>query len=564
MWAAAALVDGVWTAIDVIPLEGQPFSSESVWAAAQEHRAQLQSSLLQHLENEKSTLETARDAIELWSISAQADADQFDWTGPAKIKKLEEAIALYFESTTETSAPAKPATLAWHDQTAVIIPLTGKEKSVIIEYQPSLRDETRIARLRYRHAGPDHVLETILDWRGYFGRNSAVVDGWTKMRSAGHGFVASIGGTVGFVVASVLRRLTLVPQPTPERDPTAQRRLIALSERYAHIANGCPDLSRINPVDHKCAIVFVHGMVSCGIVGLKDLYPAAHGAIPHPIYRYEHDTFRPLDENASELTELIYSRIHTQRLLIAAHSRGGLVARLALDDLLRRGYGGQIEVYTFGTPHLGTPLVEVGGKALNLIYKLGEDFVGSVPWMTPLTKANSYLVDAPSLPRGIAVMREHSDVMDLLRRLGSSDRVHSYGSAFDIATAPSGFGVVVEGALLGAFGERSHDLLVPTESSLGFGRAERALGCSHVHYFLEPTVQKAIKQYCPAPAPSPDHVVIGGIRVPISEMHPPDGKEKEDDKHNKTSTTRSRVPWNEGRGGRPRGRGGRGRGGEGT
>jgi len=96
-----------------------------------------------------------------------------------------------------------------------------------------------------------------------------------------------------------------------------------------------------------------------------------------------------------------------------------------------------------------------------------------------------YLVDAPSLPRGIAVMRENSHAMDLLRRLGNSDRVRSFGSDFDIGTAPSGFGVVVEGALLGTFGERSHDLLVPTESSLGFGRPEPALACSHVHYFRE-------------------------------------------------------------------------------
>ena len=362
MWRAAALIEGVWTEIGVIPLEGHPFSSERVWEAAQD-RTELQSHLIRYLDNEKSAPETARDAIELWSTTAEADADQFNWTGPGKIRKLEEAIAVYFESTAEAGTPTKPATLAWHDQTAVIIPLTGKEKNVIVEYQPSLRDDNRVARLRYRHAGPDHALETILDWRGYFGRNSAVVDGWTKMRSAGHGYVASIGGTVGFVVGSVLRRLTR-PQPTLERDPTAPRRLISMSEHHAHIANGCPDLSRISPVDHQCAIVFVHGMVSCGIQGLKDLYPPPGVAIPHPVYRYEHDTFRPLDENASELAQLIHSRIRTNRLLIAAHSRGGLVARLALDDLLRRGYGGHIEVYTFGTPHVGTRLSRLAGRRL--------------------------------------------------------------------------------------------------------------------------------------------------------------------------------------------------------
>jgi hypothetical protein len=132
MWKAAALIEGVWTDINVISLEeGQPFSSERVWQAAQQHRTQLQASLIQHLDNEKSTPETARDAIALWSASAQEEADQFDWAGPGKIRKLEEAIALYLESGTEASTPAKPATLAWHDHTAVIIPLTGQDRSVI-------------------------------------------------------------------------------------------------------------------------------------------------------------------------------------------------------------------------------------------------------------------------------------------------------------------------------------------------------------------------------------------------------------------------------------------------
>ena len=154
-------------------------------------------------------------------------------------------------------------------------------------------------------------------------------------------------------------------QPTLEHDPTASGRLIKLSERYPRIANGCPDLSRISPIELDCAVVFVHGVVSCGIWGLKDLYQSAR-TIPQNIFRYEHDTFRRLDENASELAELIHNRIRTKRLLIAAHSRGGLVARFALANLLQRGFGGQTEVFTFGTPHLGTPLVEVGGKALNL------------------------------------------------------------------------------------------------------------------------------------------------------------------------------------------------------
>ena len=128
-------------------------------------------------------------------------------------------------------------------------------------------------------------------------------------------------------------------------------------------------------------------------------------------------------------------------------------------------------------------------------------------------------------------MREQSDTMALLRRLNDAGRVRSWGSDFDQKMGPSGFGVAVEGALLGAFGERQHDLVVPTDSALGFGTPEPVLHCSHVHYFTQPAVRQAILNFCPplpvaqpvfsAVAPEatgiqvfPDCVVIGGIRLP--------------------------------------------------
>jgi hypothetical protein len=268
--------------------------------------------------------------------------------------------------------------------------------------------------------------------------------------------------------------------------------------------------------------------VSCAIQGLKELLKHPNSAVLHHLYRYEHDTFRPLSENSSELAGLISERVHAQRLLIVAHSRGGLVARLALDDLSRRGYRGQVELYTFGTPHQGTPLVQIGGKALNLLYKLGEDIVGSLPHLTPLTKAYSYLIDSPTLPRGIDVMREDSDVMDLLRRLNDPAQVRSYGSDFDIRNQPSGFGIVVEGALSGAFDGSPNDLVVPTGSSLGFGTPQQALTCSHVHYFSQPSVCTAIQNFCEPPdsqakvakAPRPDHITVGGVRFKTSLKSP--------------------------------------------
>ena len=475
MWTAEAFVDGAWAQIEVIPIEGEPFSSSHVRGVARERLTPPPSLLINHLDNESDTTgRFARDAIEFWSRSAEEESNEFEWAHRNKIVAIEEAIGLYFSDDPDTITSSKPHTLAWHDHTAVIIPLKGNESRFRLRYTPSLRDENRIERLRHRYGGPDHVLETFFDWRGYFGKQSTILDGWSKMRSAGHGYFASIKGAAGFVVGSILRRLTR-PQPTLKRDPTAMRRLVGMSERYPNIANGCPDLSKINGAEHPSVQVFIHGTVSCGIQGLKDLYPDSVHPIPYPTYRYEHDTFCSLDENATELAELISNRIRAQRILVVGHSRGGLVARLAVHKLLRQGQSGEIEIATFGTPHLGTPLVHIGGRALNLLFKLGEDIVGSLPGLSPLVKAYSYLMDAPTLPRGIDAMREDSDLMDLLRDHDDPSRLRSYGSNFDITTAPSGFAVVVEGALLGMFRERFHDLVVPIEFFAWFRRSPASI-----------------------------------------------------------------------------------------
>ena len=54
----------------------------------------------------------------------------------------------------------------------------------------------------------------------------------------------------------------------------------------------------------------------------------------------------------------------------------------------------------------GTPLVAAGGQLLNLLFKLGEDTLGALPVVSPLSKAYGYLVDSPALPPGIQAMAE--------------------------------------------------------------------------------------------------------------------------------------------------------------
>ena len=536
MWTVASLINGTWTAVPAFELNQAP-TTEAVRGLAAEVLPEGQRHLIRHLDAEMAIIDTPgggsgrRDAIQLWNTAAESEAREFSWAGTGKIEALEEALALYPEGTDYGDTEAVPDTLAWHDETAVIISLSENAQQIFLEYTPSLRDENRVDRLRHRYATPEHQLETVLDWRGYFGRESAIVDGWTMMRQHGYDFMSSVVGTFGFVVAHVVRRLTK-PQRTFKNDPTAHRRLIQMTESYPQVAASYPDLARAASSQWDAATVFVHGTVSCGIQGLKDLV----GFTPdQPIFRYEHDTFHAVRENGSELAELISTKLSVNRLLLAAHSRGGLVARFAADELARKAYRADIQVFTFGTPHQGTPLAAMGGQFLNLLYKLGGIVLKAIPITSLLGKAYSFLISCPTLPPGIQIMREDSEELVLLNTYGDGNRVSSWGGYFPIHTGNSGFGILTTGALLGALSGIGHDLVVPTHSALGFGRPQPVLQCSHTQYFEHPEVQAAIRNFYPAPvavpaaagtAPSPatgsvirdasGALIINGIKVPVN------------------------------------------------
>jgi pimeloyl-ACP methyl ester carboxylesterase len=492
VWKVSSFAKGAWGPVEIAELPaGTPPSSEAALFQARTLLQNEYSHLLEFLEGEASNsvepggASTARNAIELWSKAAQEQSREFDWAGAGKIEALDEALAYFPDFNPSANERRIPTTLAWHDRTGVIIPISVDAEELLIEYVPDREDDNRAERLQYRHATSDHVLETIFDWRGYFGTASVVVDGWNKMRRAGKKFVVSVRAKFGFLVGKSLNRLSR-PQPTLDRDPLFAHRLASATSAHPQVANGVPDLGRISTVKHDAAIVFVHGTVSCGIQNLKDLFPD-HLRIP--TYRFEHDTFRPVAENGSQLAKLIASCINTKQLILVGHSRGGLVARVALTKLRRQPYSAAMTLHTFGTPHLGTPLVQIGTKLLNQIFKLGGDVVGALPALTPLSLAYSYLLDAPALPPGIEVMQYNGQALSLLNETGDPQGVECWASQFDINAGTSGFGIEVENILLGALSGVSHDLVVPTNSALFFGTARPTLNCSHIQYFQQAPVQ---------------------------------------------------------------------------
>lgn len=549
MWRVSSFAKGIWVPVEIAELPpGVPPSSEAALSPARTLLKNQYSNLLGYLESETSTAgelgaaSTARNAIELWSKAAQEESLEFDWAGTGKIEALDEALA-YFPSLTSSDTPRPIAsTLAWHDHTGVIIPIRADAEEVLIEYVPNLEDENRLARLRYRHATPQHALETIFDWRGYFGTASVVVDGWNSMWRAGNKLVVSVRAKFGFVVGKVLHRLSR-PQPTLDHDPLFASRLASAIRAYPQVAEGVPDLGRIDHVTHDTAMVFVHGTVSCGIQNLKDLFP---DHLRVPTYRFEHDTFRPVAENGAELAEAISSHIHTERLILIGHSRGGLVARVGLEKLRKEHYSAAMTLHTFGTPHLGTPLVQIGAKLLNQIFKLGGHVVGALPALTPLSLAYSYLLDAPVLPNGIDVMRSNSQALALLNELGDRQNVECWASEFDINAGTSGFGIDIENVLLGALSGIPHDLVVPTSSARFFGTARPLLNCSHIQYFQQAAVWAFFDSLGAATAPTPppppsapapvietqkditvrgpiefDYIIRDGVRIPKKKKKSP-------------------------------------------
>ncbi len=434
-------------------------------------------------------------AIKLWAAQAQMESRDFDWAGAPRLKAIEEGLALLARDTDQGGVECPVSTLAWHDCTGVVVPIIRGTEEIRLYYLPDDADEQRVERLRYRHATPQHDLETLFDWRGYFGNNSAISEGWSMMRRSGRGYVASFAGTTGFLVGCALRRLTR-PAPTLEWDPIARRRLIGMEKTHSDLAGRCPDLSKAELSRNERAMVFVHGTLSCGIQGLKDLFPPGL-PMAGPVYRFEHDTFQRVETNAHELVTPIKERLSTNHLLLAAHSRGGLVAKLAATLLRRGNYPGSIEVHTFGTPHLGTPLVGIGKKTLNVLYKLGEDMAASVPipMVSALAKGFSYVVDSPTLPPGIEVMSEESEALSMLQRAADSSHAWSWSSTFNVDGADCGFGPTTMGLLQGAMRGRRGDLVVPTASAMAFGVAAPVLACSHLHYFQQPAVQDDIKNF---------------------------------------------------------------------
>jgi len=160
------------------------------------------------------------------------------------------------------------------------------------------------------------------------------------------------------------------------RDPLFALRRSARNLQHAALARVFRELNATIPASAKpLHIVFVHGGLSCCFDAFADLFPRIQASLRElagaaqavTLLRFEHDTFQPVRANAERLCGLVMDKLAHDRsgvpqpeLLFIAHSRGGLVARLASDLLIERAHWREdrLEVFTYGSPHRGTPFFE--------------------------------------------------------------------------------------------------------------------------------------------------------------------------------------------------------------
>lgn len=494
MWRAwAEDADGQVSEIRVAVRSGVPISTALVLEAVQEIITEGHGPI--HLVEKEKDISgqeplPGRDSITVWGAGAAGSIEDTEKDFHDEIGFLEGRALAWFDGNDLHRGDPSPRGLVWHDNTVVVVPVRDDYRRLSLQYVPELEDQAIKERFEQRYGST----RTFLEWRGYFGENSIILDGFLDFVQRAE---LRLAEAAGFVVGMVVHHIGRT-QETFENDPLYRWRQKRLAKRFPNIVTDCLNLaSSEQPVSSKACIVVIHGTASCGFNVLADLYP---GSLLVPTYRYEHDTFRSIVENAKELADLLTQKINAERLLLIAHSRGGLVARVALHLLERQAHPPFIDLWTYGTPYGGTPLVDAGASVLGLLYRAGNAIIEKgIPKFDFASAAFSYLLKPRTLPKGISDMSPSSTFLELLRNLkGAGIDLRSYGSVFDMSQRGVGYGLAFgHGFGKTAFGGEDNDLIVPTRSAMNAGDdwTKNTVGehCSHFAYFASDSVRRDIQ-----------------------------------------------------------------------
>jgi len=338
-------------------------------------------------------------------------------------------------------------------------------------------------------------------WRMYVGRGTLVGEGESTFRDSPDGKPRANVGLIpgpGVLIGRVGRwvgRLMSRPKK-PDSDKFRGSRLKYFVDKHPNVARRYPDItdatiSSTAPVmkNGGSIAIMVHGTFSCSIPAMVLL--DRHLAVP--AFRFEHDTFAPLARNASDLVHAVHTAIpQGLSIYFLAHSRGGLVARLAARDLATRY---RVSVYTFGTPHRGTPLANAGGRMLNALLSMGRLLAGGVFSWDPISYSIKRLLRSRGLPDGLDIMRTDSQFLDSMRFGTDPFELRAYGGVYDLETRADGALAYIGSEFLkGVFANEVNDLVVPLRSTLASGVTRQlSMSCDHFSYFGDTEVLRDLE-----------------------------------------------------------------------
>jgi hypothetical protein len=334
----------------------------------------------------------------------------------------------------------------WHENTAVVIAVPEGADVIAIEYE---WDDWVPYPARITDYGSDAEGELLptLDCRLYAGEKSVILEAdslpqqWhippvvVMDRKPAFRWYFKVKRRAGLLIGRIVRRSLRRPAPVT-LDPGFHMRLTDEERRLDPTSLKCPRIESMAEASADIPlIVVVHGTFSCAVqiaMRIRGICPA------HEIARFEHDTFLPITENIKALTEELQrlAILGQRRVLLIAHSRGGLVACQAAARLRSLQPTMKVNVWTFGTPHWGTPLASLSGglaQGMGALYRLCARQRDGAYYATYAEGAASYLTSVGQLPRGISVLSEGSDFLDMHRLSMEGLDLKTWGAQYDIA-----------------------------------------------------------------------------------------------------------------------------------
>ena len=213
---------------------------------------------------------------------------------------------------------------------AVAIPASTVAVTVRVGTEMALASGSTMAKELElpRREAPEEGYDEMIVWRVYSGTNSFIYDTWTLAKDGVHRLLmGAITGPVFAVGRAVRARSRAVD--AERGDPSFSVRLGWAERKIEDELLRERLVAKAGPFGD--AVVVVHGTMSNSVQLAAAVSECAPTGVP--VLRFEHDTWRSLEDNASEFATLVQSRIRGRAVLVA-HSRGGLVATRASQKML--------------------------------------------------------------------------------------------------------------------------------------------------------------------------------------------------------------------------------------